>query len=146
MKTSKLYLVVSALLLAVGLAGCATPEARIKKSPEIFARLSVAQQDMIKKGEVGVGFDQEMVKLALGEPDRILSRTDAKGTTEVWSYMTYDGGDGIALYRGYYHRYFCLGDPFYPYYTNYSARRMRDQLKVQFDAGGKVATVEQEKR
>lgn len=146
MKTSKLYLVVSALLLAVGLAGCSTPEARIKKSPEIFARLSVAQQDMIKKGEVGVGFDQEMVKLALGEPDRILSRTDAKGTTEVWSYMTYDGGDGIALYRGYYHRYYCWGDPFYPYYTNYSARRMRDQLKVQFDAGGKVATVEQEKR
>lgn len=145
MKTSKLYLVVSALLLAVGLAGCATPEARIKKNPEIFARLSVAEQDMIKKGAVGVGFDQEMVKLALGEPDRILARTDAKGTTEVWSYMTFDGDDGHPLYRGYYHRYYGWGSSFYPYYLNYPSRRMREQLKVQFDAGGKVASVEQEK-
>jgi outer membrane protein assembly factor BamE (lipoprotein component of BamABCDE complex) len=148
MKTSKIYAVLAALILAIALAGCATPEARIQKNPEIFARLTSTQQDMIKKGQVGVGFDQEMVRLALGDADRVLSRTDAKGTSEVWSYVTYDGGDGYPypIYRGYYHRYYGWGDPLYPYYMNYSARRTREQLKVTFGPDGKVASIEQEKR
>jgi hypothetical protein len=148
MKSSKLYLVLATLLIAVGLAGCATPEARIQKNPEIFARLTLSQQEMIKKGQVGVGFDQEMVKLALGEADRVSSRTDAKGTSEVWSYVTYDGGDGYPypIYRGYYHRYYGWGNPMYPYYMNYSGRRMREQFKVTFGPDGKVSSIEQEKR
>ena len=146
MKTSNLYLMLGALLVAVGLAGCATPEARIEKNPEIFARLTPSQQEMIKKGQVGVGFDQEMVKLALGEADRVLARTDKAGTSEVWSYVTYDGDDGHMLYRGYYHRYYGWGNPIYPYYMNYPSRRMREQLKVTFGADGKVASIEQEKR
>jgi hypothetical protein len=146
MKTSKRYLVLSALLFAVGLAGCATPEARIEKNPAAFARLSPTQQEMIKKGQVGVGFDQEMVKLALGEADRVRARTDAQGTTEVWSYVTYDGENGYPLYRGFYHRYYGWGDPLYPYYTNYSSRRTREQLRINFDATGKVSAIEQEKR
>lgn len=146
MITSKLHLVFNALLLAVGLLGCATPEARIRKSPAAFALLSPTQQEMIKKGQVGVGFDQEMVKLSLGEPDRVRARTDAQGTTEVWSYATYDKDDGYTLYRGSYHRYYCWGDPLYPYYMYYSSRRTREQLSVVFDAVGKVASIEQEKR
>ena len=145
MKTSKIYLVLAALF-AVAFAGCATPEARIQKNPEIFARLTPAQQEMIKKGQVGVGFDREMVKLALGEADRVLARTDKAGTSEIWSYVTYDGGDGYPLYRGYYHRYYGWGDPLYPYYMNYPSRRMREQLKVAFGADGKVSSIEQEKR
>jgi hypothetical protein len=93
-----------------------------------------------------VGFDQEMVKLALGEPDRVRARTDAQGTTEVWSYVTYDGDNGYPLYRGFYHRYYVWGDPFYPYYMNYSSRRTREQLRINFDATGKVSSIEQEKR
>ena len=146
MKTSNLYLVLGALLVAVGLVGCATPEARIQKNPEAFARLTPAQQELIKKGQAGVGFDQEAVKLALGDPDRVLARTDKSGTTEVWSYVTYDGDDGHPLYSGYYHRYYGWGDPFYPYYLNYPSRRMREQIKVSFDATGKVASIEQVKR
>ncbi len=146
MKTSKLFLGLGALLLLVGLVGCATPEARIQKNPAAFERLTPTQQEMIKKGQVGVGFDQEMVKLALGEPDRVRARTDRQGVTEVWSYVTYDGDDGYPLYRGFYHRYYCWGDPLYPYYMNYSSRRNREQLRVSFDAAGKVSTIEQEKR
>jgi len=92
-----------------------------------------------------VGFDQEMVKLALGEPDRIVARTDARGTTEIWSYQIYDSDQGMLLYRGYYHRYYAWGDPFYPFYLNFSERRMREQLKVGFDAAGKVGSIEQQK-
>ncbi len=146
MKISTFGLVAGVLLAAVGLTGCATPQTRIQKSPEIFARLTPAQQEMIKKGQAGVGFDQEMVKLALGEPDRVRARTDAKGTTEVWSYTTYDGDDGYPLYRGFYHRYYGWGDPLYPYYLSHSSRRTRELLRVSFDATGKVASLEQEKR
>ena len=146
MKSFKFGLVVGVLCSVLALTGCSTPEARIQKNPEIFSRLPSAQQEMIKKGQVCVGFDQEMVKLALGEPDRIVARTDALGTTEIWSYMIYDSNEGSLLYRGYYHRYYVWGDPFYPYYLSYSARRTREQLKVVFDASGKVASIEQEKR
>jgi len=146
MKRFKLGFVVGALCWVVALTGCATPEARIQKNPEVFARLTSAQQELIKKGQAGVGFDQEMVQLALGEPDRIVARTDAQGTTEIWSYMIYDSNDGVLLYRGYYHRYYAWGDPFYPYYLSHSARRTREQLKVVFDATGKVASIEQQRR
>ena len=146
MKRFKFGLVVGAFWWVVVLTGCATPEARIQKNPLVFARLTPAQQEMIKKGQAGVGFDQEMVRLALGEPDRILARTDAQGTAEIWSYMIYDSSDGVLLYRGFYHRYYAWGDPFYPYYLNHSARRMLEQLKIVYDASGKVASIEQEKR
>jgi len=146
MKRFKLGCVVGVLCSALALTGCSTTEARIQKNPEVFLRLPSAQQEMIKKGQAGVGFDQEMVKLALGEPDRIVVRTDAQGSTEIWSYMIYDSNDGVLLYRGYYHRYYVWGDPFYPYYLSYSARRTREQLKVVFDVSGKVAIIEQEKR
>jgi hypothetical protein len=34
----------------------------------------------------------------------------------------------------------------YPYYMNYSGRRMREQFKVTFGPDGKVSSIEQEKR
>ena len=60
-------------------AGCATPQARINKNPEAFDRCTPQQQELIKQGKVGIGFDAGMVKLALGDPDRITIRTDASG-------------------------------------------------------------------
>lgn len=145
MKLFKFGLLACALWWVVGFAGCSSPEVRIQRNPALFARLTLAQQEMIKKGQVDVGFDQEMVKLALGEPDRIVARTDARGTTEIWSYQIYDSDQGMLLYRGYYHRYYAWGDPFYPFYLNFSERRMREQLKVGFDAAGKVGSIEQQK-
>ena len=65
---------------------------------------------------------------------------------EAQSLVETTPNDGVLLYRGYYHRYYVWGDPFYPYYLSHSARRTREQLKVVFDATGKVASIEQEKR
>lgn len=124
------------------LAGCSTPESRIAKQPEVFNRLTPEQQSMIREGRVGIGFDQEMVKLALGDPDRIRERTDASGRSEIWSYVTYEGSDGVLLYRGWYHRGW--GSPYYPYYLNVPARRERSHDEVIF-RNDHVVSIEQEK-
>jgi hypothetical protein len=128
--------ILSVLMLVGGLAllsGCATPENRISKNPEIFARLTPEQQQLIKEGKVGIGFDPAMVKLALGDPDRLRTRTDSHGVSEIWSYVTYEGDDGMLLYRGYYHRYYYGGGaPFYPYYLGYPTRREHEHFRVVF--------------
>ena len=89
---------------------------------------------------MAVGFTPEMVRLALGDPDRIFTRTDANGVNEAWSYTTYESDAGVMLYRGYYHRYW--GDPlYYPYCSSYASHRTREYLKIIY-VGGRVASVE----
>ncbi len=129
------------LLLGVMLAGgCATPGARIKRSPEIFARLTPEQQALVKEGRVGIGFDADAVRLALGEPDRMWLRTDAAGTNDVWSYTTWENDRGQPLYRGWYHGYGTVS-PYY--YLNDPGRREHEYFKVVFDRAGKVTAIEE---
>ena len=141
MKTSRFILLCAAALGLVLAAGCSTPANRIQKNPDAFNRLPMAQQDMIRKGQVGLGFDETMVRLAVGEPDRIRTRVSAEGATVVWIYADWDNNDGMPLYRGWYHRYW--GDPFYPYYMYYPARHSREQTRVTLQ-DGKVIEIEQE--
>ncbi|HRE06861.1 MAG TPA: hypothetical protein PKX00_14710 [Opitutaceae bacterium] len=143
MKAPLLILLSLACAAGFVLTGCSTPEARIRRNPEAFARLSVPQQQLIRRGEVGLAFDKEMVQLALGEPDRLLTRTDENGTSEVWSYTTYEGPNGVYLYRGWYHRYYAYRDPFYPYYLDIAARRERERFRVVF-RDDKVVEIQQE--
>ncbi len=143
MKTTRFLLGAAALAAALGFSGCSTVESRIRDNPAIFARLTPAQQDLIRKGQIAIGFDKEMVELALGEPDHISTRTDATGVSEIWRYTTYELPDGALLYRGWYHRYYYWGDPFYPYYLDYPYRREHDHVRVTF-RDGKVASVEEQ--
>ena len=79
----------SRLLLALGLIalfGCASPERRIKKNPELFAALPSDVQEHIRNGKVQLGFNPDAVFLALGKADRTYSRQTANQQVEVWSY------------------------------------------------------------
>ncbi|HEY8932183.1 MAG TPA: hypothetical protein VIM44_02600 [Rariglobus sp.] len=129
-----------AVLLTGLLAGCATPDKRISRSPEVFARLSPEQQALVKQGKVAVGFEADAVLLAVGSPDRKWTRTDEAGTREVWSYTTWENDRGEALYRGWYHG--ADGSPFY--YLNSPSRREHEYIKVIFGSDGKVAAIEEE--
>ena len=137
-------LAVALLAAVVFLAGCATHEARIKRNQEIFNTLAPVDQALIREGKVAIGFTQDMVRLAVGDPDQRWVRTDAQGQSEVWTYSTYDTRLGSPLYRGYYHQ--AYGG--YPLYGDvlYSAdARARAIFKVTF-FGGKVSEIEQQAR
>jgi hypothetical protein len=133
MKTSSLL---ALLMLGLVMAGCASPDRRIEKAPEIFAQLTPEQQELVRQGNVAVGFSEDAVRLALGQPDRKWTRTDAGGTHEVWSYTTWDNIRGQPLHRGWYG----AGSSFY--YLNYPDRKEREYLKVVFGGDGRVVEVE----
>lgn len=136
-------------LLCVGfiglwLAGCATPDSRIKKNQALFDSLPTEAQEQIREGQVALGFTPEMVKLAVGEPDRRAIRTDAAGRTEVWSYTRYEAADGLPIYTGYYHRSY----PGYRYYGSgfYTERtESREYFRIEF-VDGEVTVVQQNTR
>ncbi len=78
-------LVMSALLVC---AGCASsPKSRIAKNRAEFETYPADVQTLIRKGEVRVGFTPAQVRLALGEPDRVLTRTNEAGVSDVWIYQ-----------------------------------------------------------
>lgn len=128
------------------LAGCASPETRIGQNTELFDRLSPEQQQLIREGRVALGFTPEMVYLAVGEPDRKWTRTDADGRSQVWTYTTYESSSGAHLYRGWYHRYHSYRDPLYPYYLDHGGRREREYFKVTFREGAVVLIEEDQRR
>lgn len=68
--------------------GCvSTPAKRIQAEPETFARFPTEIQAKVQKGEVDVGFTRDMVRLALGRPQRVYTRTTEAGQVEIWLYM-----------------------------------------------------------
>ncbi|WP_029918594.1 hypothetical protein [Nevskia soli] len=78
------------LLAAALLAACASPASRIRQNEGVYNSYPPQIQEKIRAGQVDIGFTPEMVKLALGEPDRKFSRTSAEGNSEVWAW--HDGG------------------------------------------------------
>ena len=70
--------------------GCATTESRIKKHQDLFDQYDLETQTNIKNASVELGFDEQMVYLALGHPDRKYSRDSLNGRSEVWSYTSYE--------------------------------------------------------
>lgn len=144
MKNAKTRLALAAFAAAVTwLAGCATPEVRIRKHPEIVRELPPDQLSLIKDGKVEEGFDMDMVRLALGEPDHVKIRPQKDGSNEVWMYSTYETKDGRPLYRGLYHRYYLTGDASHPFYLNDSLRREHERFRVVFK-DEKVVAIEKE--
>jgi outer membrane protein assembly factor BamE (lipoprotein component of BamABCDE complex) len=148
MKTSRTIGLAAATLFLALAAGCDTPDSRISSSPQLFARLTPDQQALVKGGQIAVGFDRDMVRLALGEPTRVSVNTDKAGQYEVWHYVTYEDYQGAVIYTGYYHRWGGWGAPIFwgdvGYYDGYPIR-VHDRIRVEFDTSGRVARIEQDK-
>ena len=59
---------------------------RIASNQELFNSFNAEIQQKIRAGQVELGFNEEMVKLAWGMPDTIYTRTTDKGDATVWTY------------------------------------------------------------
>lgn len=148
MKSSSIIGLLSAALCLALFSGCDTPDARIRTSPEIFARLTPDQQALVRAGQIAVGFEMDAVKLALGDPTRVTVNTDKTGQHQVWHYTTYEDYQGAVIYTGYYHRWGGWGGPRFwgdvGYYNGYPVH-VHDRIRVDFDNSGRVVSIQQEK-
>jgi hypothetical protein len=82
MKTKLLFLALAALAAA----GCSTIDSRISGNQSQFNSWPPAVQQKVRAGQVDIGFTPAQAQVALGDPDRKYTRTDAHGTVEVWAY------------------------------------------------------------
>src|SRR5438270_11416293 len=103
MKTKLSFL--AATVAAALLAGCSTVDSRIAHNRAAFNTWPPAVQDKVVAGQIDVGFTPDQVRVALGEPDRVWSRTTNDGTSEVWSYGDRGPRFGWGVGYGSYGRY-----------------------------------------
>jgi hypothetical protein len=98
-------------------------------------------QKKVSAGQVAVGFTPEMVRVALGEPDRVSTRTTEKGAGEVWSYAERKPNVSFGLGLG-----TSRGGGAYAGGVTVGGDRWRDDegMRVIFD-GGKVSAIETRK-
>jgi len=74
------------LLFAALLSACSTPDSRIESNRAAFNQYPADVQEKIKAGRVDIGFTPEMVRMAIGEPVRQLTRKTESGDSEIWIY------------------------------------------------------------
>lgn len=135
MKTPALLLF--SVLVVFLAASCANVDSRVRKQQAAFDSWPAEVQQKVREGKVEVGFTQEMVNVALGKPDRVMSRTTDRGVEEGWVYMDkgpkFSIGLGLGSARG--------SSAFGGGVTVGDDWRDEEVLRVMFQ-GGKVSAIE----
>ena len=145
----QLYTLAAAAVMLGLVAGCNTPARRIHNNPKLFASFPAAAQAQIRQGQVAPGFTRPMVKMALGQPDRVYNKETAGQTRELWTYVGLDlppgairdqefdvvhsNGKGHSQYR-------VVPVPNLP--LNQDREREYDRIRVEFAPDGTAACIE----
>jgi len=88
----------AALFVMVLLAACASSSnQRITQNQALFNTYTPAEKKMIRTGQVAVGFDQDQVRMALGEPTIERTVSTAGGKSIVWEYREIHPSLGLSL-------------------------------------------------
>jgi hypothetical protein len=87
---------------SIALMACSTTGSRIRSQQELFDSYPAEVQQNIRKGEIDVGYSQEMVEMALGKPDRKVEMQTEDGITEVWTYRKSVPGFSVGMGSGSY--------------------------------------------
>lgn len=67
--------------------GCSsTGQQNIEAQKALFESYPPAEQQLIESGQVAVGFDQDKVRMAYGDPDKVRTATNQNGTRLIWEY------------------------------------------------------------
>jgi hypothetical protein len=147
---SRITALLAVAALGLLLAGCQNVDSRIKENPQLFASLDAATQEKIKKGNVDLGFTEDMVYLALGAPDQKRETRSAAGFRTVWIYNLYFERYDGTRFAGYNRRVYW--DPgartyrvdYFPVFAETYRPEIKEHIRVVFE-DGKVTTIEQTK-
>lgn len=93
---------VMASVVILTLACASTPDSRITENQSLFDSYSEELQANLRMGKVAVGYDEEMVRIALGEPDETSIEVDETGETLSWGYTRSRPGFSVGLGGGSY--------------------------------------------
>jgi hypothetical protein len=94
----KSFLYITFLALCLLLAACSsTPSSRISKDEALFNTYTPAERKMIRTRQIGVGFDQDQVRMALGEPSAESTVDTAAGKQIVWEYRKLKPSVGLSV-------------------------------------------------
>lgn len=75
------------VIMAVGVTGCQSVDARIKQQPEVFHQLSTEDQQRLRDRIAKLGDTPEMVRIAYGNPDKEETIITSSGRERtVWTY------------------------------------------------------------
>jgi hypothetical protein len=129
-------LLVSALLLLA--AGCSSVSSRISKNRAEYESWPIEVREKVAAGQVDLGFTPNQVRMALGDPERVATRTTADGQSESWIYRKPSPRIGIGFGVGSYSSNSAVG-------VGVSSGgwplRPDESKRVVFE-GGKVSSVE----
>jgi hypothetical protein len=89
-----------ALLMSLSLACASTPAKRIKEQQALFDTYPADVQATIRTGKVALGYDQDMVRMALGKPDETSTELRQDGEILTWGYTKSSPGVSIGLGGG----------------------------------------------
>jgi hypothetical protein len=144
MKTKLLLLASSLALLAA--AGCSTVDSRIAKNRAAFESWPPGVQSTVIQGRIAPGFTPDQVRVALGEPDRVWTRTTSDGTSEVWGYrdrrprFSFGVGVGMGSWSGSHGTFGGVG------IGTGGGYRDDEKMGVVFDRTGRVTSIETRER
>ena len=130
--------VLAALLLLT--AGCTSVDSRVSDHKAAFDTWPSDVQEKVRAGKVEIGFNREMVEVALGKPDRLSSRTTAGGQADVWVYFDKGPNFSIGLGVGSYNSSSAVGAGV----TVGDDFRDDEKMRVIFE-GGRVTAIEMRK-
>ncbi len=91
---------IALLLVLLGALACASANSRISASQTVFDGYPPEVQEQIRAGEIAVGFTEEQVLMALGEPDRRVQVVADEIVAEVWTWTKSKPGFGIGIGTG----------------------------------------------
>lgn len=140
-----LFRCLPAAILGWALAGCSSVDSRIAKYRDAFSSWPPAVQEKVAAGRIDLGFTMDQVRVALGEPYRVFTRTTADGVSEVWSYRDRKPrfgvgvGVGVGVFRGSRVSGGGVGIGTGGYHDD-------ERLGVVFDRNGRVTAVEERGR
>lgn len=76
----------SIVLMAMVITACSSTATRISDQQSTFDAYPTETQQKIRAGQVDVGFTQDQVRMAVGEPTRRYTQQTTVGESEVWAY------------------------------------------------------------